>query len=262
MLSRHSTNEVISPVQLTFDHTTTFTKRSRLYFDSPLPSTQTQHTTISQQIMSRPIPTPGPIRALRLPADGSPPHLLTLQTFIADPPERPPNTHLGYYRAMLEYLLDNDPVRHVPNVRVFWVPTAWELRDVVKVRYVSQAMPSLNGRYCLFMTDAKDGLRVNRYLSNDRFDYFGDAFVLKEVGYKWLPGADLNDVVACLAELRHEHVFPEYQNVPEDMVVGDLLEVIRRDCFRDDFKPEGPPVGVVYGVPVNPFLYPVVKKGC
>ena len=112
------------------------------------------------------------------------------------------------------------------------------------------------------MTDAKDGLRVNGYLSNDRFDYFGDAFVLKEVGYKWLPGADLNDVVACLAELRHEHVFPEYQNVPEDMVVGDLLEVIRRDCFRDDFKPEGTPVGVVYGAPVDLFLYPVVKKGC
>lgn len=202
--------------------------------------------------MQRELPSPGPIRALRLPADGSPPHLLTLQTFIADPtPHPPPNVHLGYYRAMLEYLLDNDPVRHVPNVLVFWAPTAWELRDVVKVRYVNKERPLLNGRYSLFMTDAKEGLRVNRYVSNDRADYFGDAFVLREVGYKWLPGADFNDVMGCLLELRHEHVFPEYVDVPEGVLESDLLEVIRKDCFRDDFKPGGKPVGYVYGVPVS-----------
>lgn len=64
------------------------------------------------------------------------------------------------------------------------------------------------------MTDATDGLRVNRCLSNETFDYFGDAFVLKEVGYKWLYGADLNDTVGCLLELRHEHVLTEYEDMP------------------------------------------------
>lgn len=205
--------------------------------------------------MPRPMPTPGPIRAIRLPADGSSPHILTLQTFIADPSPRPPNAHLGHYRVMLEYLLDNDPVRHVPNVRVFWTPKAWELRDVVKLRYLNSSTPDLNGRYTLFMTDAKEGLRANPYLSNEKFDYFGDAFVLKEVGYKWLPGADLDDLMGCLVELRHEHVFPEYENVPEGVLSSDLLEVVRRDCFRDDFEPA---VGTVYGGHVKKRLRPVL----
>lgn len=204
--------------------------------------------------MQREIPTPGPIKALRLPADGSPPHLLTLQTIIADPPPQPSKVHLGYYHVMLEYLLDNDPVRHVPHVRVFWTPKAWELRVVVKLRYVNKTTPNLNGRYCLLMTDAEEGLQVNRYLSNEKNDYFGDAFVLKEVGYKWLAGADLQDTVGCLLELRHEHVFPEYENVPEGIVGSDILQVIRRDCFHDDGKPEGPAAGSVSGVPVSTIL--------
>ena len=219
------------------------------------------------------------------------PNLRRVQTFVIDSPQRLPNVHVGDYRTMLEYLLDNDPIRHVPNVRIFWVPTAWELRDVVEVRYVKKAMPNLNGRYCLFMshgtlcssltrpssvrqqlcttarrpggfripragsrvsqtngrvrhccggptcspcatspspstaapspdppcgssaptssprgrtrrrkngatrtstknsksaskTDVKERLQVNRYLSNEKIEYFGDAFVLKEVGYK------------------------------------------------------------------------------
>lgn len=211
--------------------------------------------------MQRQMPTPGPIRALRLPADGSSPHILTLQTYIADPLPPPPTADRAYYRALLEYLVDNDPVRHVPNVRVFWVPAAWERRDVVKVRYLNKSSPNLNGRYCLFMTDAKEGLQVNPYLSNEQYDYHGDAFVLKEIGYTWLPGADLSDVVGCLTELRHEHVFPEYENVPEGILGCNLLEVIMRDGFRDDFKPEGPAEGFVGGVPVNDFLHPVCGKG-
>lgn len=109
------------------------------------------------------------------------------------------------------------------------------------------------------MTDATQGLRRNAIVSNAAFDYYGDAFVLKEVAYKWLPGADLNDVVGCLLELRHEHVFPEYEDVPEGVLECDLLEVILRDGFRDDLRPEGPAVGFVYGVPVNwGFLRPVL----
>lgn len=50
-------------------------------------------------------------------------------------------------------------------------------------------MPNLNGMYCLFMMDVKERLQVNCYLSNEKIEYFGDAFVLKEVGYKVLPGA-------------------------------------------------------------------------
>lgn len=194
-------------------------------------------STTYQHIMPRPMPTPGPIRAIRLSADGSSPHLLTLETIIADPSPRPSNAHLGYYRVMLEYLLDNDPVCHVPNVPVFWSPRAWELRDVVKFRYLCKSKPDLNGRYTLLMTNAKEDLKANPYLSNEKFDSFGDAFVLKEVGYKWLLGADLDDVMGCLLELRHGHEFPQYENVPEGILNSGLLEVVRRDCFKEDVCP-------------------------
>lgn len=204
------------------------------------------------------MPTPGPIRAIRLPADGSSPHVLTLETIIADPSPRPTNAHLGYYQVMLEYLRDNDPVRHVPKVRVFWSRRAWELRDVVKFRYLSTSKPGLKGRYTLLMTDAKEGLKANPYLSNERSDYFGDAFVLKEVGYRWLPGADMDDVMGCLLELRHEHVFPEYEDVSDGILDSDLLEVLRRDCFREDFRTEGPAAGTVYEGLVSRFLCPAL----
>ena len=204
--------------------------------------------------MEREIPTPGPIKVLRFPADGTPPHLLTLETLIADPPPEISRSQIGYYHTMLEHLLDNDLVRHVPNVRVFWTPKGWEQRCVVKFRYTNKTTPDLNGGYCLLMTDAEEGLQANRYLSNEKDTYFGDAFVLKEVGYHWLPGADLKDTVGCLLELRHEHLFPEYENVPQGILGSSILEVIRKDCFDNHVKPEGPAAGSASGVPVSTIL--------
>ena len=203
--------------------------------------------------MFLPMPTPGLVRAIRLPADGTPPHPIILETYITGPPQHPPDMRQSYYRTMLEYLMDHDRTRHVPNIHVFWTPIAWELRDIVKVRYTNEIRPSLSGRYSLYMTDSKeDTLLRNPFITNQNFTYFGDAFILKEnTSSSSREGS--NDVMSCLLELRHEHIYPKYEDVPEGILDSDLLHFIVTVGFRDDFLPEGPIVGEVYGsIPVSP----------
>ena len=119
--------------------------------------------------IQRQIPMPPPMKALRLPANGSPFHLR---------PKPQNSTSATTAPCSNTSLLNNIPFRHVSNVRLFWAPKAWDLRDVVKFRYVNTSMPNLNGRYyCLFMTDATKGLRVNRWLSDEKFDYWRSVCV-------------------------------------------------------------------------------------
>ena len=54
-------------------------------------------------------------------------------------------------------------------------------------------MPHPKGRFCPFRIDAKKRLQLSRYSSNKRFNYHGDAFMLRHVNTFGCRGEDLSD---------------------------------------------------------------------
>ena len=100
------------------------------------------------------------IRALLIPSDGTPMHLIQLKTILI-PPDAPSPT-LG----------------HHPDLRKYWGLSGWERRIATPLTIADHANPRLNGKYWLFRSQADAHLELNKHVQEG---CFGDAFVVKVV---------------------------------------------------------------------------------
>ncbi len=174
--------------------------------------------------MSYTIPTPHKVRALRIPADGSPPHILTLETLMLDPDPFPfPES----YQSLLSSL-QKEESRHVPNLLVFWGARGWQRRNRYRIEYECKDCPKLEGHYFVFQTLEKDGFQVNPHLSNQLEEHHGDAFVLRAGEEVWQDEEDLDDIMDLLGDLRHHWLYPEFVDVDEEIVLCDIEQAIAR----------------------------------
>jgi len=100
------------------------------------------------------------IRALLIPSDGSPHHLIFLKTITLSPTA--PDLHLG----------------HHPDLRKYWGPSGWERRVATPLLVTADPVPELNGKYWLFRSLADAHLQPNKHVGGH---CFGDAFVVRVV---------------------------------------------------------------------------------
>lgn len=101
------------------------------------------------------------IRALIIPSDGSPLHLIFLKTINIQP--NAPNTHLG----------------HHPDLRRYWGLSGWERRIATPLLVSDDPVARLNGRYWLLKSLADAHLQPNKHVGEH---CFGDAFVVRVTG--------------------------------------------------------------------------------
>lgn len=179
--------------------------------------------------MSHPTPATRNVRALRIPADGSPPHLITLETMMTEPVPPPQSNS---YEGLLSHLGKTEKARHVPNVKAFWTLRGWEDRTCSWVYYGNGSMKDVEGMDYIFLAVDHDRLPPNRHLSTDLFDCCGDVFLLKMVHWPEKRAADYADPIDCLRHPRHEHRFPEYADVDDRVLGSDLLEATVRELLR------------------------------
>ena len=125
------------------------------------------------------------IRALVIPSDGSPLHLIHIKTVNLE--ANAPNSELG----------------HHPNLQKYWGPKGWERRIATPMTVDSSTLKVLNGKYWLFRSLADAQLELNKHVGEH---CFGDAFVVKVDG----DGMDEQGDAA-------------YQDVPRE-IVGTQIE--------------------------------------
>ncbi|KAL9138625.1 MAG: hypothetical protein Q9175_000134 [Cornicularia normoerica] len=178
--------------------------------------------------MSCTVPEPCKVRALRIPADGSPIHLITLETLVVEPEQE---QNPGSYRTLLLHLQGED-VRHVPNLLVFWGARGWKRRVHFQTECVFEERQDLDGLYYIFSTLESDGLQLNQYLSNPTEELHGDAFVLGAVGWDLRDDADLDEVMDSMKEIRDKHLYPTYVDVHEEILKSGVVDAIARDLRR------------------------------
>ncbi|KAF7981654.1 hypothetical protein HWV62_32766 [Athelia sp. TMB] len=132
------------------------------------------------------LPSPVTITVLRIPADGSPSHLVSLQT-----------THEGVSEGVGHHL------HHIPDVRPFWkVPRAWRYRDIGHLEFSDQQQRACNGSYMVLYSFALDDLPQNTH---------SPAFILRSIGNSW---GDVF-VVKMMPNEWEEHGWACYDDVPE-----------------------------------------------
>ncbi|KAL6717847.1 hypothetical protein ACLMJK_003932 [Lecanora helva] len=101
------------------------------------------------------------IRALLIPSDGTPMHLICIKTILIPPTS--PNASLG----------------HHPDLRKYWGPAGWERRAATPLTISDASHAKFNGKYYLFRSLVDAHLEVNKHVGEG---CFGDAFVVKVVG--------------------------------------------------------------------------------
>lgn len=184
--------------------------------------------------MSYPVPEPHKVRALRIPADGSHPNLITLETLIIepDPPPKPVS-----YKALLLQLQEEED-RHIPNLFVFWGARGLKSRVYFQIEYEVKECEILDGHYYVYRTLESTGLQRNKILSNCKEEFHGDAFVLRAVDYKWNDETDHGDVVRYLDEFRIAFLYPDFADVEDDILLCDIIaeigRLLRHDAGCDD----------------------------
>ncbi|KAI0922223.1 hypothetical protein AcW1_004018 [Taiwanofungus camphoratus] len=100
------------------------------------------------------------IRCIRVPADGSPPHMIVLNTIDI------------YDEGNVDSFLF-----HIPDVRAFWgSKTSWRYRDLAMITIENQPSTTLNGCYYGFKSFNMDELPANKHVSGG---IRGDAFIAK-----------------------------------------------------------------------------------
>ena len=103
------------------------------------------------------------IRALLIPSDGSPLHLVHLKTAHLEPSA--PNAHLG----------------HHPDFHKYWGLAGWPHRVATPMQITNQTLSCLNGKYYLFQCRLADAhLEENRHIGGGK-RCFGDAFIVRVV---------------------------------------------------------------------------------
>ena len=168
--------------------------------------------------MSDTIPSPHKVRALRVPADGSAPHVLTLETLMIEPDPIPESMS---YRGLLAWLQEEE-TRHVPNLVVFWGSRGWKSRQYYRIEYECKGCPKLEGFYYVFRTLESDGLQVNPHLSNHGEELYGDVFVFKAAEQAWRAEEDIDGLMDYLGEHRHQWLYPDYVDVDDDILLCDI----------------------------------------
>lgn len=125
------------------------------------------------------------IRVLRVPADGSTPHILPLQTIKI------------YAEGNVDCFLF-----HIPDMRGFWgTGEAWKWRDLARAVIEDQS-PVVNGCYYAFMSFADHLLPLNKAASG-----CGDVFIAKVTDAEY-----------------EEHGWATYDDVPEELLGSGLYK--------------------------------------
>ncbi|KAI9766504.1 MAG: hypothetical protein M1840_006461 [Geoglossum simile] len=102
---------------------------------------------------------------VRIPADGSPPHLTALRT-----------------------ISDSSALCSIPDLRPYWgTGTPWEFRDILKLELKNQPFESCNGFYYVFWSFALDDLPTNlsvaKFPDEEYQEWCGDVFIVKVPRY-------------------------------------------------------------------------------
>ncbi|KAL8699564.1 MAG: hypothetical protein Q9201_005931, partial [Fulgogasparrea decipioides] len=104
----------------------------------------------------KPIVRETPVQVLRIPASGSPPHLLRLNTIETD---------------------DNVDcfLLHIPDFRPYWGSReGFRWRDIARLEVTDQPSPELNGVYWGWKSFAMDLMPKSEHTG-----FYGDAFIAK-----------------------------------------------------------------------------------
>lgn len=132
------------------------------------------------------------VRCIRVPADGSPAHMIDLPTVDI------------FSEGNVDSFL-----RHVPDVRSFWLTEqGWKFRVVSMASVTSQPLSVLNGEYYSLKSFALDDLPINLHCSSG---IWGDAFITKAVPDEYGPQGE------CI-----------YTDVPEELLESSILSRILR----------------------------------
>ena len=96
------------------------------------------------------------LQIVRIPADGSPPHLIKVNTI-----ESNDNVDCCMF--------------HIPDFRPYWgKEEGFQWRDIFRMEVRDQSLPELEGIYFLWKSFAMDLMPVNKHTG-----WYGDAFVAK-----------------------------------------------------------------------------------
>lgn len=128
------------------------------------------------------------IRVLRVPADGSAPHILPFHTVDISKD--------GNVDSFLS---------HVPDTRAFWgQDDGWKNRDVVRFD-LKTSNPTVGGLYYAFKSFAVDHLPQNKHAAD--WGVYGDAVIAKVTGAGY-----------------GEHGWATYENVPDELLRSGLYK--------------------------------------
>lgn len=100
------------------------------------------------------------LRALIIPSDGSPLHMVHIKTVNLEP--NAPNASLG----------------HHPDFHKYWGLPGWARRVATPMQISNQSLSCLNGKYYLFRSLLADAhLEPNKHIGGGRC--YGDAFIVR-----------------------------------------------------------------------------------
>ncbi|KAI9698662.1 MAG: hypothetical protein M1836_003772 [Candelina mexicana] len=151
-----------------------------------------------------PPPPSTTLRALRIPADGSPPHLLTLTTIAV--------ASAGNVDCFLG---------RIPDLREFWGSgDGWHWRDIVHLEIQNQAVnPGLEGFYFGFKSFNDEALPIHKLAPG----VCGDAFFVK-----------IRDEQGDRDEQGVGDGWATYDDVEEEILGSGLVRVILRRLSQDE----------------------------
>lgn len=120
------------------------------------------------------------LQVLKIPADGSPPHLIQLNTI-----DITAESNVDACQS------------HIPDFRPYWgTKEGFRWRDIVQLEVRDQSLPELNGVYFGWMSFALDHIPLS-----ERTGFCGDAFVAKTPVWEYDEnGAVYEDFLAAFVE--------------------------------------------------------------
>ncbi|SLM40381.1 hypothetical protein LPUS_11162 [Lasallia pustulata] len=127
------------------------------------------------------------LQAVRIPADGSAPHIIQLSTV---------DVHAAGNADCC--------FGHIPDFRPYWGKNlGWQWRDVIQFTARDQSLPGLNGLYFGWKSFAMEMLPLSKYTG-----FCGDAFIVKAVAREYAEDEWMEEYDEY-GRARYDDVFPD-----------------------------------------------------
>ena len=151
------------------------------------------------------------VQVVRIPVDGSPPHLLKLNTINIRP-----DCNVDCFLS------------RIPDFRLYWgFKEGWNWRDLGTFPVFKQSPPELNGLYFCFRNFALD----DRPLVESRI-FRGDMFIAKTASWEWESG-ELMEKYDKDSFVIYEDILPAFLESPLMGMASERLGRIHRNPASD-----------------------------